>query len=73
MTRPHHDAGTDPTRRIADRSVHARTRAARMMAAAVSLAAAAGIAGLMWTLPVELDVVLAVALSAAWCLWLEHE
>ena len=72
MTRPHHDVGGSAARRMAD-TMHARIQAARMIAGAVSLIAAAGIARLMWALPWELDALLTVAVSAAWCLWLEDK
>ena len=72
MTGPHHDIAGIDARRIADRPIHARILAARTMAAVVSLTAAAGIARLMWALPWELDALLTVAVSTAWCLWLEN-
>jgi hypothetical protein len=72
MTRPPHEVAGSAARRVADRAMHARILAARMLAGAVSLTAAAGIARLMWALPWQLDALLTVTVSATWCLWLEN-
>jgi hypothetical protein len=74
MPRPPRVGAHFPSTQPIHSSAHLQIRiaVARFVAAIVTATGAAGITRLVWGLPPQLDALLAVAIAAGWCLWLEH-